>query len=68
MLLCSGCKREMRCEKNGVKALFGHGSVYRGDYWLCSSCGGGVIVTSDKPSFDPNARGDEGVVVCGEEE
>jgi len=38
MIICVGCKKEMRCDKNGISADFGHGHVYPSDRFKCPVC------------------------------
>jgi hypothetical protein len=52
MKICCECKREMRCDKNGVGADFGHGHVYAGDRFKCPQCGKMILVTNYSANFD----------------
>lgn len=38
MIICFKCRREMRCEMNGVQCHYGFGHVYAGDLFRCPSC------------------------------
>jgi hypothetical protein len=53
MIICVGCRKEMRCDKNSVGADFGNGHVYPADRFRCPVCGAMVLVSNLKPSFDP---------------
>lgn len=53
MIICVGCRREMKPEKNGVGADFGNGHVYNSDRFWCRSCGATVMVTVNNPMYDP---------------
>lgn len=57
MLVCVTCRREMRCERNGVGVDFGGGHVYPGDRFRCPGCGAQVIRTNAGPSHDPGYIG-----------
>jgi len=56
MIVCVGCKAEMRCDKNGVGADFGRGHVYPADRFKCPRCGWETLVTNNAPSFDPDYK------------
>lgn len=60
MIICVGCRTEMKCEKNGVGADFGNGHVYNSDRYWCRSCGATVMVTVRTPMHDPDYKS------CGE--
>jgi predicted RNA-binding Zn-ribbon protein involved in translation (DUF1610 family) len=46
MFYCAKCKKEMTCKKTGVDVRF-HGEwAYRGDLFVCKSCGNETIHTS----------------------
>jgi len=53
MYICCECQVEMKCNKNGVGADFGHGHVYAGDRYICSVCGKEIIRTNDSANHDP---------------
>ena len=59
MIICTKCKKEMICDKNGVGADFGNGHVYAGDRYKCPKCGGMVLVTNPSASHDPEYVGQE---------
>jgi len=46
MYICHKCKKEMRCEKNGVTALFKRDHGYSGDLFKCPSCQYIMLATS----------------------
>jgi hypothetical protein len=54
MIICIGCRKEMRCDKNSVGADFGDGHVYPADRFKCPDCGAMVLVSNRAPSFDPD--------------
>lgn len=56
MIICCNCRKEMRCDKNGVAADFGFGHCYAADRYKCPSCGVLVLDTVEKPHFDPNYK------------
>lgn len=56
MIVCVGCREEMRCDKNGVGANFGNGHVYPADRFKCPVCGAMALVTNHAPSFDPDYK------------
>jgi hypothetical protein len=53
MIICVGCRKEMRCDKNSVGADFGNGHVYPADRFRCPVCGAMALVTNRAPAFDP---------------
>lgn len=54
MIVCCQCRVEMRCDKNGVGADFGHGHVYAGDRYKCPRCGAMVLRTNSSSISDPD--------------
>lgn len=54
MYICVSCKREMRCDKNGVGADFGNGHVYAADRFKCPVCGTEILVSNRNANHDPN--------------
>ena len=52
MIICVGCKREMKCEKNGADTHYGNGHVYAGDAYVCPECGAHIIRTNPRPYRD----------------
>ena len=56
MYICVGCKIEMRCDKNGVGADFGHGHVYPSDRFRCPECGCQILATNSLPCQDPTYK------------
>jgi len=56
MFICCGCKKEMRCEKNGVGADYGYGHVYAGDKYKCHECGREVLHTNGRANHDPEYK------------
>lgn len=67
MKICVRCRREMRCDKNGVGADFGSGHVYAGDRFKCPECGTMILVTNDAPIHDPNHRTQEEYLLIQQE-
>ena len=53
MLICVKCRRELRCQKNGVAANYGNGHTYPGDLFECPECGTQVLLTNAAPYYDP---------------
>lgn len=56
MYVCVGCKKEMKCDKNGVGADFGRGHVYPADRYVCKICGQQILATNLNPIQDPEYR------------
>lgn len=56
MKVCVKCRREMRCDKNGVGADFGFGHVYAGDRFKCPECGLEILVCNGAPGHDPEYK------------
>ena len=44
MKICVSCKKEMRCKKNGVTAVWGANHAYAGDLFACEDCGNEVLI------------------------
>lgn len=55
MIICTACKKEMVCVRNGVPVRYGtDGShVYSGDKYECSECGAKIINCNNNPYYDP---------------
>lgn len=49
MLICSTCRKEMQCVKNGVAVVFGESHAYSGDRYECATCGANVVDTNQNP-------------------
>ena len=58
MFVCSTCKREMRCDKNGIGVRWRGCHVYWGDRYKCPKCGATVINTNGTPTHEDEARHD----------
>ncbi len=57
MIICVGCRVEMRCDKNGVGAHFGgHGHVYPSDRFRCPVCGVMILNTNRSAIYDPELQ------------
>lgn len=56
MLVCTLCKRELKCIKNNVGIDYGNGHVYAGDLFQCSSCLFSVVSTNHNASYDPEYK------------
>jgi len=57
MQVCVKCKKEMKCEKNGVAVRFGNGEhAYMGDTFKCPTCGTEIVVTNPLPIFDQGLK------------
>lgn len=56
MIICNTCRKEMRCDKNGVGADFGNGHVYPSDRFVCDYCKATILVTNRQPSYDPDYK------------
>ena len=58
MQVCVRCKKEMRCDKNGVAVRFcekgEHG--YMDDRFVCPVCNNEIVVTNPESMYDPNAK------------
>ena len=48
MIICTKCKKEMRCKKNGVIATWHNTHRYAGDLFACS-CGAEILNTNSTP-------------------
>jgi DNA-directed RNA polymerase subunit RPC12/RpoP len=66
MYICVPCKREMRCDKNGVGADYGNGHVYPADRFKCSTCGHEILATNRTASFDPENKFQDEYLDCRE--
>ncbi len=53
MYICTQCRTEMNCDKNGVGADFGNGHVYASDRFKCPICGLAILATNPNPIQDP---------------
>jgi len=49
MKICATCRKELRCEKNGVYALYDHGHAYPGDLFRCPTCATKTILCNEAP-------------------
>jgi len=58
MLICPKCKKELKCETNGVIVRYRKTGdhCYAGDLFKCPTCGYEVIHTSNESFFDPNTK------------
>jgi DNA-directed RNA polymerase subunit RPC12/RpoP len=56
MIICVNCRKEMRCDKNGVGADFGNGHVYASDRYKCDECGAMILKTNREPVHDPEHK------------
>lgn len=54
--VCTHCRREMTCDKNGVVVHIQDHIVCRGDAYLCDGCGARVVVNFGQ-EYHVNARG-----------
>ena len=54
MLVCEKCKRQLRCETNGVGINYGHGHVYASDRFICPECGATILKANDNAYYDIN--------------
>lgn len=50
---CVKCRKEMRCDKNGVGFDYGNGHVYPSDRYKCDSCGAEILAMNGAPIKDP---------------
>lgn len=49
MVLCASCKKEMTCQKSGIRVIYCGGyHIYSGDRYACG-CGNSTIVTNPTP-------------------
>lgn len=46
LMICAGCRKEMRPEKNGMNVVFMDHHFYRADLYKCSGCGALVARTA----------------------
>lgn len=49
MIICTKCKKELRCVKTGFTARWGAGHCYRGDKYACPQCGAEVGYLTPTP-------------------
>lgn len=57
MLICVECRRELRCDKNGVGADYGNGHVYPCDRFKCPTCNFEVLNSGNcGPYQDPDHK------------
>ena len=58
MQVCVKCRKEMKCDKNGVGVRYGEKGehVYMGDRYMCVTCGATIIVTNDNSFHDEDAK------------
>lgn len=54
MYICVPCRKEMRCDKNGVGADWGNGHVYPADRYKCDFCGYTILSTNQNSIHDPD--------------
>lgn len=54
MIVCCTCRKEMRCDKNGVGADFGNGHIYASDRYRCDTCGALILKTNATAGYDPD--------------
>ena len=52
MLICTNCKKEMQCERNGVVAVWNGSHCYAGDLYKCPTCGNETLVTNPSPYYN----------------
>ena len=58
MKICVKCRKEMKCSKNGVAAVWNKSHVYPGDEFECPTCGNKILVCNEKPYHNPNLQGE----------
>ena len=51
MIICTKCKKRMRCDRNGMIARWGSGHCYRGDRYKCSECAAEIIVCNPESYY-----------------
>lgn len=51
MLVCAKCKREMKCELNGVRCRWNGSHIYPGDLFKCPECGTEIINTGNVNAY-----------------
>lgn len=49
MYICTKCKAEMRCVKNGVIARWGRSHCYAGDKFECPRCKSEILACNSVP-------------------
>jgi len=49
MKICFRCKKEMRCKKNGMVAVWKKNHAYAGDLFECPNCKSNILVTNVSP-------------------
>jgi DNA-directed RNA polymerase subunit RPC12/RpoP len=54
LVVCTNCKKEMICDKNGLGIDYGNGHVYPSDRYLCKNCGATIAIANDRALHDPN--------------
>lgn len=63
MFICVKCRKEMRCDKNGVGADFGNGHVYPSDRYKCPSCGQEILYATN-PIYDKDHTSQDEYLDC----
>jgi len=53
MIVCTSCKKEMRCVKTGLVAVWNSSHCYAGDEFECPQCNSKTLVISGESYFDP---------------
>ncbi|MEM4720889.1 MAG: hypothetical protein QXT73_02330 [Candidatus Methanomethylicaceae archaeon] len=54
MVLCSNCRKALRCSRNEVVVRMGRGEILQGDEYECPNCGIRVITGFGGPCFPWN--------------
>lgn len=55
MIICTICKKEMRCVKTGQKVIFLESHVYSSDMFECHGCNASVLVTAAEGHHEDGA-------------
>jgi DNA-directed RNA polymerase subunit RPC12/RpoP len=54
MNICTDCKKEMVCIKNGMIARWGQNHCYAGDLYQCPECNMEILTGLGKPFYSDN--------------
>lgn len=59
MIICVECKKEMKCETNGIQVKYSHGHTYMGDKYNCPECGRQIVNCNTNPTHSDESKPDD---------